>query len=153
MMVYPKKLAASFIFLAASLASPAMAGTIEIRNTVAHLEHDPEHGSRIEIFLTIVNSGTAMDRIYAVRSQIAKKGQISGGVDQHAAAGQHADHTAATAVNLPAGQTTELFEEGSHLELAELKAEPKPGDEIDVTLFFEKAGPMTVKIAIADENH
>lgn len=148
-----KKFGAVSLILAAAFAAPAIAGTIAIDNVVAHLEHDPDHGSRIEIFMTIENSGTAMDRIYAVRSQIAKKGQISGGVDQHAATGQHADHTVATSVNLPAGESTKLFEEGSHLELSELKTEPKPGDEIAVTLFFEKAGAINVTIAIADENH
>lgn len=138
--------------MTAILASPALAGSVEVSDAVAHVEHDPEHGDTIEIFMNVRNSGDKLDRIYAVRSQIAKKGQISGGVDAHAA-GEHKDHTLATTVNLPAGKTTKLHEEGSHLELADLTTEPKPGDVVPVTLFFENAGRIKLEIVIAEEGH
>lgn len=134
------------------IAFPAMAGTITISDTVAHVEHDADHGDTVEIFMNVTNSGGKLDRIYAVRSPIAKKGQISGGVDEHAA-GEHADHKLSTAVNIPAGETTTLTEEGSHLELAELKSAPKPGDVVSVTLYFENAGPVKVQVTITEEDH
>lgn len=138
---------------ALGFASPAFAGTIEISDAVAHVEHDAEHGDTLEIFMTIRNSGGRLDRIYAVRSKVAKKGQISGGIDEHAADGGHEDHKLATAVNLPAGQVTTLSEEGSHLELAELKSTPKAGDVVPLTLFFENAGPVKVEVTVSEEDH
>lgn len=146
------------IFLSATAllavsAMPALAGSIEISDAVAHVEEDAEHGNTIEIFMNVTNSAGGMDRIYAVRSKIAGEGRIAGGgskVDEH---GDHEDHLLATSIDLPAGKTTALAEDGSHLELANLKRTPQIGDEIKLTLFFEQAGRVNVTVTVAVEDH
>lgn len=143
----------SAVALLVASAMPAFAGTISISDAVAHVEEDAEHGNTVEIFMNVANSGGDLDRIYAVRSKIAAEGRIAGGgskVDEH---GDHEDHLLATSIDLPAGVTTKLVEDGSHLELAGLKQTPQTGDEIKVTLFFEQAGRINVTITVAEEDH
>lgn len=139
--------------LLAVAAMPAFAGSIEIGDAVAHIEEDAEHGNTIEIFMNVTNSGGDMDRIFAVRSKLAGEGRIAGGgskLDDH---GDHEDHMLATSIDLPAGVTTSLDEDGSHIELADLKRTPHVGDEIKITLFFEQAGRLNVTVTVAEEDH
>lgn len=143
----------SAIALLAVSAMPALAGSIEISDAVAHVEEDAEHGNTIEIFMNVTNSAGGLDRIYAVRSKIAGQGRIAGGgakADEH---GDHEDHLLATSIDLPANKTTTLAEDGSHLELADLKKTPEIGDEIKLTLFFERAGRLNVTVTVAEESH
>jgi copper(I)-binding protein len=147
------KILLSATALLAVAAMPAFAGSISISDAVAHVEEDAEHGNTIEIFMNITNSGGDMDRIFAVRSKLAGEGRIAGGgskLDEH---GDHEDHMLATSVDLPAGATTALAEDGSHLELADLKRTPQIGDEIKITLFFEQAGRLNVTVTVAEEEH
>lgn len=139
--------------LLAMAAMPAFAGSIEIGDAVAHVEEDAEHGSTVEIFMNVTNSGGELDRIFAVRSKLAGEGRIAGGgskLDNH---GDHEDHLLAASVDLPAGATTALAEDGSHIELAELKRTPQVGDEIKITLFFEQAGRINVTVTVVEEEH
>lgn len=137
----------------AMTAIPAFAGNIEVSDAVAHVEEDAEHGNTVEIFMNITNSAGSMDRIFAIRSKIAGEGRIAGGgskADEH---GDHEDHLLATSIDLPAGVTTKLAEDASHLELAKLKQTPQTGEEIEITLFFEQAGRVNVTVTVAEENH
>ena len=59
----------------------------------------------------------------------------------------------ATSIDLPAGATTSLNEDGSHIELADLKRTPQIGDEIKIILFFEQAGRLNVTVTVAEEEH
>jgi len=139
--------------LLAGAAMPACAGSIEVSDAVAHVEEDAEHGNTIEIFMNVTNSGGDMDRIFAVRSKLAGEGRIAGGgskLDDH---GDHEDHMLATSIDLPAGATPSLNEDGSHIELADLKRTPQIGDEIKITLFFEQAGRLNVTVTVAEEEH
>jgi copper(I)-binding protein len=147
------KLFLSATALLALTAMPAFAGTIEVSDAVAHVEEDAEHGNTVEIFMNVTNTSGDMDRIFAVRSKLAGQGRIAGGgskADEH---GDHEDHLLATSIDLPAGATTALAEDGSHLELAELKSTPQIGDEIKLTLFFEQAGRINVTVTVAEEDH
>jgi copper(I)-binding protein len=134
-------------------AVPAFAGSIEISDAVAHVEEDAEHGNTIEIFMNVTNSGGDLDRIFAIRSKLAGEGRIAGGGSKEDEHGDHEDHLLATSIDLPAGATTALAEDGSHLELAELKRTPQIGDEIKITLFFEQAGRINVTVMVAEEEH
>jgi len=143
----------SAVALTALAATPSLAGSIEVSDAVGHVTTDAEHGDSLEIFMNINNTGAEMDRIFAVRSKIAGEGRIAGGgtkLDDH---GDHADHLLATSVDLPAGTMTKLFEEGSHLELADLKKTPQVGDEVEITLFFEQAGRIKVTVMVSEEDH
>ena len=147
------KILLSATALLAVAAMPAFAGSISVSDAVAHVEEDAEHGNTIEIFMNVTNSGGDMDRIFAVRSKLAGEGRIAGGgskLDDH---GDHEDHMLATSIDLPAGATTSLNEDGSHIELADLKRTPQIGDEIKITLFFEQAGRVNVTVTVAEEEH
>lgn len=139
--------------LLAVTAMPAFAGSIEISDAVAHVEEDAEHGNTVEIFMNVTNSSGGLDRIYAVRSKIAGEGRIAGGGSKADAHGDHDDHLLATSIDLPAGATTALVEDGSHIELADLKSTPQTGDEIKLVLFFEQAGRVNVTVTVAEEDH
>jgi copper(I)-binding protein len=49
---------------------------------------------------------------------------------------------------LPAGKTVQLSPGGYHLMLLGLKAPLKAGDSFPLTLKFEKAGEVTVKVRV-----
>ncbi len=147
------KILLSATALLAVAAMPAFAGSISVSDAVAHIEEDAEHGNTIEIFMNVTNSGGDMDRIFAVRSKLAGEGRIAGGgskLDDH---GDHEDHMLATSIDLPAGATPSLNEDGSHIELADLKRTPLIGDEIKITLFFEQAGRVNLTVTVAAEEH
>jgi len=147
------KILLSATALLAVAAMPAFAGSISVSDAVAHIEEDAEHGNTIEIFMNVTNSGGDMDRIFAVRSKLAGEGRIAGGgskLDDH---GDHEDHMLATSIDLPAGATPSLNEDGSHIELADLKRTPQIGDEIKITLFFEQAGRVNLTVTVAAEEH
>ncbi len=147
------KILLSATALLAVAAMPAFAGSISISDAVAHVEEDAEHGNTIEIFMNVTNSAGDMDRIFAVRSKLAGEGRIAGGGSKEDEHGDHEDHLLATSIDLPAGATTALSEDGSHLELADLKRTPQIGDEIKITLFFEQAGRVNVTVTVAEEEH
>lgn len=53
-------------------------------------------------------------------------------------------------IDIPAGGSIELKPGGYHIMLMELKQELKAGDTIEITLTFEKAGPVTVKAEVRE---
>ena len=133
-------------------AFPALAGDISISDPVAHIEEHEGHGFKLDVFMTVANAGAA-DRIYAVRSKVAKIGQISGGVDERASSGHgHKEHLTATVIDIPAKGSIELHEDGHHLQLIDLKRKVEAGETIQVTLFFEKAGRVKIDVPIVAEH-
>lgn len=140
--------------LGLAFASPVLAGDISISGQVAHIEDQgADHGGlTIEIFMTVENAGAA-DRLYAVRSKAAKSGQMAGAVDKRDVGHGHAEHLAATVLDIPANGRLEMTEEGRHLELNGLKKKVAEGDVIQVTLFFEKAGRVKIDVPVKAESH
>ncbi|HMS12039.1 MAG TPA: copper chaperone PCu(A)C [Microthrixaceae bacterium] len=54
-------------------------------------------------------------------------------------------------IELPAGESVELKPGGYHVMLLDLAEPLKAGDTIEVTLTFEKADPMTIKVPVRDD--
>lgn len=54
-------------------------------------------------------------------------------------------------IELPAGESVELKPGGYHVMLFDLAEPLKAGDTIEVTLTFEKADPMTIKVPVRDD--
>ena len=54
-------------------------------------------------------------------------------------------------IELPAGESVELKPGGYHFMLLDLAEPLKAGDTIEVTLTFEKADPMTIKVPVRDD--
>jgi len=55
------------------------------------------------------------------------------------------------AIELPAGKTVELKPGGLHIMLMGLKAPLKAGSSVPLTLKFEKAGEVSVKLTVATQ--
>ncbi|WP_108663333.1 copper chaperone PCu(A)C [Acuticoccus kandeliae] len=97
-------------------------------------------------YLTIVNSGTAPDRLLGGSTDFA------GAVEVHEMAMTNGMMTMAPlpeGLPLPPGETVTLSPGGYHLMFLELSAPPKPGDTVTVTLDFAEAGPVEVTMPVS----
>lgn len=142
----------SGLALGLAVAFPALAGDISISGQMAHIEEHEGHGFKLDVFMLIENAGAA-DRIYAVRSKVAKIGQISGGEDERGSRGHgHAEHLIATVIDVPAKGSIELHEDGHHIQLIDLKRKVEAGDTVQITLFFEKAGRVKIDVPVMEEH-
>lgn len=139
-------------------ALPAFAGEIRVTDAIAHMMEDSTNGRRIEVYMTIENTGDQLDRLYAVRSRLGKRTTLtvvhgaSGGHDgvDHASMehSETAKHMRTTALDIQAGETALLRHGGSHIMLMQPKEDPAPGTTFAVTLFFEHAGRMSVDVTV-----
>ncbi len=137
--------------LAASVALtfPAIAGTIQIDDAVAHIE---EGGREADVFMEITNSGDTPDMLYAVKTKAANSVKLR--VEGHDAeeAMEAAGETATTSMALEVALgATSFDEDGSHIKLDDLTASFEEGDTFTVTLFFEQAGPVKVEVTVTAE--
>ena len=138
---------------AIALASPAYAASIQIVDAEAVFEADE---NSFEVFMTITNSGTTADSLYAAKSKIAKSSRlnVSSIEEEHALEAKGQEAVQATSLPIEPGQPLILSEEGAHLVLEGVKTEVEEGKTITLTLFFENAGPIKVKAMVkAEEKH
>lgn len=96
-------------------------------------------------YLTVVNTGRAPDRLRAVESPAATRVEIhetsmTGGVMRMR---QLADGYA-----IGSGERLELKPGGGHLMLIGLKRPLKAGEKVPATLVFDRAGRITVELAV-----
>jgi periplasmic copper chaperone A len=95
-------------------------------------------------FLTITNHGSAADRLVGASSPAARVTEIH----THMREGDILRMRPVEAVEIPAGQAVTLQPGGFHLMLIGLKAPLIQGQTVPVTLRFERAGEVTVTLAI-----
>ncbi|WP_430516794.1 copper chaperone PCu(A)C [Bradyrhizobium yuanmingense] len=96
-------------------------------------------------YLTIENKGSAADRLVSVSADIAGKAEIHEmAMDNGVMKMRALDKGLA----IEPGKTVKLAPGGNHLMLQELKGPFKQGDKVPVTLQFEKAGKVTVALAV-----
>lgn len=138
--------------------APAHAGDVTVSNATAHVMEDSVNGRRIEVYMTIDNAGAARDRLYAVRSKLSRNTMLS--VVQHASdrasGGGHANmtgtatgmHMQTRVLDVPAAATAVLEHGGSHIMLMGPTEMPAVGATFPVTLFFERAGRMSVEVTV-----
>lgn len=147
------------LFLSTIVAAiSAHAADISIDAAVAHVLDDSVNGRRVEIYMNITNAGTARDRLYAVRTKLSGKAMLSvvhesdhsGSADGHDAGGHAAasKHMQMSVLDVAAGGTATLRQGGSHIMLMEPTATPAVGSTFPVTLFFERAGRITVDVMV-----
>lgn len=138
------------------LAGSAWAGDIRITNAAAHLNNDRMNGHRIAIYLDIENIGGG-DRLYAVRSDISGKAMLSvsgaarGGAQGMEQASMEKDetlHHRTAALEVPASKVVRLEKGGAHIMLMNPGRLPATGATFPITLFFEKAGRITVDVVM-----
>jgi periplasmic copper chaperone A len=95
-------------------------------------------------YMTIHNTGAAVDRLVAAASPVA------GTVELHAHIkdGDVMRMRQVMAVEIAPGEPAVFQPGGLHVMLLDLKAPLKDGEHFPVTLTFEKAGPITISIAV-----
>src|ERR1700679_1232588 len=97
----------------------------------------PKAASTGAAYLTVANSGTAVDRLSCVASDVSATCQI------------HSMSMDDGVMKIPPGETITLTPSGLHLMLVDLKHALEPGKTLEATLRFEKAGTVKVDFPIA----
>jgi copper(I)-binding protein len=96
-------------------------------------------------FFIVLNKGTAPDRLLAARSALAKAVEIQGikvvGADIRM-------RPLDKGLGVDPGGTLTLKPRGYHLLLSGVKPPPAAGTEVPVTLSFERAGEVDIKLAV-----
>jgi len=97
-------------------------------------------------YLTIMNSGSAADRLVSATSAIAGKVEIH---DMKVENGVMKMRPLADGLDIPAGKTVTLAPGGFHVMFMKLSEPFKEGEMVKATLVFEKAGPVEIMFPIA----
>jgi copper(I)-binding protein len=95
-------------------------------------------------YMTIRNQGAAADRLLAASSPVAGTVELH----THLKDGDVMRMRQVTAVDIAPGGPAVLQPGGLHVMLLDLKAPLKEGESFPLTLTFEKAGKVTVSVAI-----
>ncbi len=89
-------------------------------------------------YLTITNTGAEADRLVAASSPMAGTGQLHQMEVKDGIASMHP----VDGIAIPAGGSVTLAPMGFHLMFVDLKGQVKEGEQLPVTLTFEKAGTV-----------
>ena len=96
------------------------------------------------VYLTVVDHGTASDRLVGVASPVAARAELhSMSNDNGVMKMREVD-----AIPVKPGTPTELKPGGYHIMLVDLKQPLKEGDAFPLTLRFEKAGSIAVSVKV-----
>jgi len=98
-------------------------------------------------YFTVANRGSERDRLLSAASPAAATVEI------HAIKVVGPDirmQPLPDGVSIPPGTTIELKPRGYHLQLMALRQEPAVGAELLVTLVFERAGRVDLRLSVAD---
>lgn len=141
-MTLPISMGAVILGLAAA-ASALAAGAIEVRQP--WLRSTVPGQQAAGGYLSLTNRGAAADRLQSVRSEVAAQ------VELHAMSmdGDVMRMRQLPAIELPAGATVALQPGGLHLMLLGLKRPLKAGDSVPLTLSFEKAGELQLRVPVS----
>ncbi len=102
-------------------------------------------GSNSAGYMVLVNNTGQPDRLVKAESN------ISGAVEIHESKmvdGMMTMSPVEGGIELPAGGQAELKPGGFHIMFIGLKQDLKPGDKVSLTLYFEKAAPMTMEVEV-----
>lgn len=100
-------------------------------------------------FFTVTNNGAEDDRLVSVTSPAAGKAEVH---EMAMSDGVMTMRPLPDGLPIPAGASVELKPGGYHLMLMDLKDRLIEGETVEVTLTFEKAGEITVPLAIGAPN-
>ncbi len=99
-------------------------------------------GAKVAVgYVTIVNGGGTADRLVSVTSGISASAEIHEGKMEN---GVMEMHELTDGLPIPPGTTVALKPGGDHIMFIDLNKPVKPGDTINATLTFEKAGKVDV---------
>ena len=95
-------------------------------------------------FMTIRNTGTQPDRLLSGRTSAANVVELH----THIREGEVMRMRPVPTIDLPAGQEVRLVPGGFHLMLIGLTAALEQGASVPVTLVFERAGEVEIRLAV-----
>jgi len=135
-------------FLASLFAAPALAGEVKAGDLVitqAWSRATPGGAKVAGGYLTIENKGSAPDRL------IGGSADIAGKVEVHEMAMNNGVMTMRPldkGLTIEPGKTVKLAPGGYHVMLMDLKRPLKQGEQVPVTLEFEKAGKVKLSLDV-----
>jgi copper(I)-binding protein len=127
---------------AASLANAA--ATIQI--TDAWTRATPGISSSAAVYFTVTNGGKDADTLTGAETAAAASAELH----ETMSMGDMVHMAPIKAVDVPAGASVSFAPNGRHLMLMGLKKPLHKGEAIAVTLHFEKAGAIDVKVPVLD---
>jgi copper(I)-binding protein len=95
-------------------------------------------------YVTVMNHGAKADRLLSVMTPVASHADVHKTVME----GEIMKMEPAGVIDIPAMGMLEMKPGGLHIMMMGLKAPLKEGSEIDVTLVFETAGEVKVKVPV-----
>lgn len=144
-------LALASIALLAACSSAAASPSAGISVGDAWARSSSAMASAAAAYATITNAGTAVDVLVGATSPAAATVEVHETVavgSPAASGGTMMGMQLVGRVEIPAGGTLQLKPGGYHVMLIGLARDLAVGDTIDLTLVFEKAGPITVKAEV-----
>lgn len=136
--------AATLLSAGFAAADPVKVGDLEL--TGLWTRATPPRAVAAGAFLTITNTGSAADTLVAVASPVAGIGEVH---EMKVEDGVMTMRPLEDGLAIPAGGTVVLEPGGYHIMLMDLKAPLVKGEDIDVTLTFEKAGSVETTLHVA----
>ncbi|ARC88185.1 copper chaperone PCu(A)C [Rhodovulum sp. MB263] len=133
---------AGLIALASAL--PAMAGDIVVEGAYARVSSPMAQSGAA--FMTLVNNGAEDDRLIAASSDAAERVELHTHVSD--ANGVMRMIEVEEGFPLPAHGRHELRRGGDHVMLLGLTRPLNPGDMVDLTLTFERAGKLKIQAPV-----
>ncbi len=130
-------LVAVVAFAAPAFAHEVKVGSLEITNLWARAT--PPKAPTGAGYLTITNKGNEQDTLTAVATPVAETSELH---IMEVKNGIMTMHPVAGGIKIPAGGTVTLAPGGYHLMFIKLKHDLKQGEQLPVTLTFEKAGKV-----------
>jgi len=125
----------------------AQVGDIVVRGV--HLAYPSSgsysRGDDAELQMALVNRGGEDDSLVDVTGEDFSRVRITGG---GTAAGSGGSGSGSPEVSLPAGSALYLGQEGPTVSLVNLSEDLTPGQSIELTLEFDKAGEVTVQAQV-----
>ncbi len=107
---------------------------------------DVEHMAPLDlpVYMTIRNTGSQIDRLLKAETDIAQKAELHNVEMQ----GGQMKMTPVDSIEIPMGGEVKLQSGSYHVMLFGITGEPKVGDMISLTLTFEKAGTMPIRVEV-----
>ena len=131
-------------FVQAAPAADYKAGTIEIDHPFTVV---PPRGASVAAgYMTLVNTGSAPDRLVSASAQAASKVDIH---EMTMTDGVMKMRPVQNGVEVKPGQTVELKPGSFHMMFMELKQPLTAGQPVKGTLVFEKAGTIEIEYVVA----
>jgi copper(I)-binding protein len=131
---------------AAGIALPAFAAdVIEVRDPYARSASAMAGAA----FMVLANTGSEDDRLIAASTDAAQRVELHTHIEDGDGVMRMVE--VEDGIEVPAGGETMLQRGGLHVMLMGLTAPLNQGDQIDLTLTFEKAGDVTLTVPVDNE--